>query len=252
VNWRAVEGYGTVIANAGAGLPVALGRPVQRIDHGGKRLKVETAGGAITADAVIVTVPTRLLAEEMMRFTPELAGKTEAAAGLPLGLADKLFLSLSHAEEFEIEFRLFGRTDRSGGTGVYHFRPFGRPQIEAYFGGSLAAELEKGGDAALHDFALSELAGVLGSDFRRRVAPARTHRWGADPFARGSYSYALPGKADSRAVLAAPIDDRIFFAGEACSPNDFSTAHGAYQSGLAAADQAIAVRRGRLPLPART
>jgi monoamine oxidase len=84
------------------------------------------------------------------------------------------------------------------------------------------------------------------------VAPARTHRWGADPFARGSYSYALPGKADGRAVLAAPIDDRIFFAGEACSPNDFSTAHGAYQSGLAAADQAIAVRRGRLPLPART
>src|SRR3984893_16192394 len=51
------------------------------------------------------------------------------------------------------ESRLFGRTDRSG-TGVYHFRPFGRPQIEAYFGGPLAAELEAAGEAAFADFGL--------------------------------------------------------------------------------------------------
>src|SRR5260370_32520863 len=44
------------------------------------------------------------------------------------------------AAEFDKESRLFGRTDRSG-TGVYHFRPFGRPQIEAYFGAPLPAEL---------------------------------------------------------------------------------------------------------------
>ena len=62
------------------------------------------------------------------------------------------------------------------------------------------------------------------------------HRWGADPFARGSYSYALPGMADCRAALAAPVDDRLFFAGEACSPGDFSTAHGGFHTGVAAAD----------------
>ena len=65
----------------------------------------------------------------------------------------------------------------------------------------------------------------------------------ADPFARGSYSYALPGKAECRAVLAAPVDDRLFFAGEACSRNDYSTAHGGYLTGVAAAEQVIAVRR---------
>jgi monoamine oxidase len=159
----------------------------------------------------------------------------------PLGLADKLFLSLEGAQEFETDSRLFGRTDRTC-TGAYHFRPFGRPIIEAYFGGTCAAELEAGGEGAFHDFARAELAGLLGSDFVRRVKPLRMHSWGADPYARGSYSYALPGKADARALLAAPVEDCIFFAGEACSRHDYSTAHGAYLTGIAAAEQVLAAR----------
>jgi monoamine oxidase len=122
-------------------------------------------------------------------------------------------------------------------------RPFGRAQIEAYFGGRLAAELEAAGDFAFTDFAIGELVGLLGSNFSRRVKPLNLHRWGVDPFSRGSYSYALPGKADCRAELAAPVDDRLFFAGEACSRNDYSTAHGAYLTGVAAAEGAIAARQ---------
>ena len=140
--------------------------------------------------------------------------------------------------------RKHGRTDRSR-TGVYHFRPFGRPQIEAYFGGLLAAELEAAGEAAFADFAVTELVGLLGNDFARRVKPLGLHRWGSDPFARGSYSYALPGQAECRGALAAAVDDRLFFAGEACSRHDYSTAHGAYLTGIAAAEQAIAARPGR-------
>ncbi len=87
------------------------------------------------------------------------------------------------------------------------------------------------------------ICGFFGSAFARRVKPLHLHRWGSDPFARGSYSYALPGKADSRAALAAPVDDRLFFAGEACSRDHYSTAHGAWLTGTAAADQAIAARR---------
>jgi monoamine oxidase len=241
VNWRVVEGYGTVIAAHGRSLPVVLGCPVQVIHHGGRRLRVETTYGSITADAAIVTVPSALIAEESILFRPHLPQKTQAARGLPLGLADKLFLSLSHAEEFQKESRLFGRTDRSE-TGVYHFRPFGRSQIEAYFGGHLAAELEASDDVEFVDFAVGELVALLGSNFARRVKPLRLQRWGADPFSRGSYSYALPGKVDCRAELAAPVDDRLFFAGEACSRSDYSTAHGAYVSGLAAAEAVIAAR----------
>ena len=119
---------------------------VQRIDHRAKRLRIETAKGAIEADQAIVTIPSTLLAEERPVYAGA-AGKTEAAAGLPLGLADKLFLSLEDAEEFENDTRLFGRIDRAG-TGAYHFRPFGRPQIEVYFGGRLASALEAGGEGA--------------------------------------------------------------------------------------------------------
>jgi monoamine oxidase len=239
VNWRIVEGYGAAIAACAADLPVVLGCPVRLIDHGGRRLRVETADGTITADAAIITLPSSLIADEQLRFAPALPEKTAAAAALPLGLADKLFLSLSDSQEFDKDSRLFGRTDRSR-IGAYHFRPFGRPQIEAYFGGPLAAELEAGGERAFLDFAVAELVGQLGSDFARRVKPLGLHAWGADPFSRGSYSYALPGKADCRSALAAPVDDRLFFAGEACSRGDYSTAHGAYLTGVAAAEAAIA------------
>jgi monoamine oxidase len=115
--------------------------------------------------------------------------------------------------------------------------------IECYFGGSNARALEAAGEGAFFDFAVSELCGILGSDFTQRLKPLHIHLWGADPFARGAYSYAVPGKADCRAVLAAAVDNRLFFAGEACSKNDYSTAHGAYRTGIAAAEQVIAARK---------
>jgi monoamine oxidase len=241
VNWRVVEGYGTTIAACGEGLPAVLGCPVNRINHHEKRLKVETSQGVVAADQVIVTLPTTLLAENPGLFSPGLPQKTEAAQGLPLGLADKLFLTLTDPEEFEKDSRMFGATDRTA-TATYHFRPFGRPQIEAYFGGRLARELEAGGERAFFDFALSQLTSLLGSAFRDRVNLIRIHGWSSDPYSRGSYSYARPGMADCRTKLAVPVDDRLFFAGEACSQHDFSTAHGGWITGVAAAEQALSAR----------
>jgi monoamine oxidase len=242
INWRVVEGYGTLISAHGAKLPATLDCPVSEIDHSGKRLKIATSKGAIAADQAIITVPSAILAAEHVRFIPALPGKVEAAHGLPLGHDDKLFMSLDGAEEFPVSARLFAHTDRTATAG-YHIRPFGWPLIEAYFGGACAAALEAHGEPAFFDFAVAELAGVLGSDFRKRVKPVRVHRWGADPYALGAYSFALPGYADRRAALAEPVDDRLFFAGEACSPHDFSTAHGGYLTGIAAAEGVIAARR---------
>jgi monoamine oxidase len=241
VNYRAFKGYGALIADYGADLPQRRDCPVAAIDHGGRRLRIETRQGAIAADRAIVTVPSAVLAAERIAFTPALPDKISAARGLPLGLADKLFLSLDGADALEKETRLFGRTDRKG-TGGYHVRPFGRPLIEGYFAGGLAAELEAGGDGAFFDFAVSELVGLFGSDFARRLKPITVHRWAHDPYALGSYSFALPGFADCRQTLAAPVDNRLFFAGEACSAHDFSTAHGGYFTGVAAAEQVISLR----------
>ena len=53
----------------------------------------------------------------------------------------------------------------------------------------------------------------------------------------GAYSHALPGHAAARADLAHPFEQRRFFAGEATHVHDYSTAHGAYDSGVRAAEE---------------
>jgi monoamine oxidase len=239
-NWRVSEGYGTAISRAGKKLPIVLECPVQSIDHSGKKLRIETTQGSLSASKVIVTVPTRLIADQTIRFTPELTGKTEAARGLPLGLADKTFLSLNNAERFPKESRLFGKV-HSLGAANYHIRPFGLPVIEAYFGGKLARELEDAGEGAFGAFAIDEIASLVGNEIKPKLKALTESHWSRDLFARGSYSYALPAHADARARLAEPVDGRLFFGGEACSPKYFSTAHGAYESGVEAANQVFAV-----------
>ena len=243
VNWRVAKGYGALISACGEALATELDCTVRAIDHRGKRLRIDTAKGVIAADQVIVTIPSALIAAERILFTPALPDKTEAAHGLPLGLADKLFVSLQGAEEFDHDTRVFGRTDRAA-TAIYQFRPLGRPMIEVYFGGRFAAELEAGGEPAFFDCAVSELVGLFGSAFAARIKPIAVHRWGADPLSLGSYSFASPGFADDRPKLAAPVDDRLFFAGEACSVHDFSTAHGGWHTGVSAAEQVIVARGG--------
>ena len=238
VNWRVVEGYGHLIASSGAALDVTLDCAVTRIDHGGPRIRVETNRGAIDCDQAIVTIPSSCLAVGAIGFFPDLPDKLQAASRLPLGLNSKLFLSLDGAEDFDKDSRIFGATDRVA-TAAYHMRPFGRPQIEGYFGGSLARDLEASGEGAFFEFARDQLVRLLGHDFARRIRPLVLHRWGADPFSLGAYSYAVPGHTRDRAELAAPVDGRIHFAGEACSERDFSTAHGAYRTGAAAAKAVV-------------
>jgi len=239
VNWRARDGYGAAIAALGAEAPVVVDCEVRRIDHGGRALRLETSKGPLTARAVIVTLPTPAISEGRLAFTPDLPDHRDAAAGLPLGLADKAFLRLAEPEAFPVEDHLFGRIDRTE-TGSYHLRPFGRPYIEAYLGGRLARQLEGEGPGAMAAFAIEELVALLGSDIRAALAPIAETAWAADPFALGAYSHACPGSAGARARLAQPAEGRIFFAGEATSPHAFSTAHGAWETGERAADEAMA------------
>ena len=239
VNWRITEGYGRLMAAMAADLDIVLDCPASLIEHTEALVRIATPRGDLRARAVIVTVPTDVLCAGALEFRPALPGKMEAASMLPLGLADKLYLRLDDADEFPKDSHLYCALDTAR-TGSYHVRPFGRPLIEVYFGGRFARELEDGGEGAFASFAIGQLASLLGDTIRKRLHPIAATAWARDPFARGSYSHARPGHADARAVLAAPVDARLFFAGEACSVHDFSTAHGAYRSGLAAADEVIA------------
>jgi len=242
VNWRVRGGYGAVFAEIARGLNVRYGCEVRAIDHNGAALAVETTQGKIRARAVIVTLPSDVIAETPDLFRPALPAKTSAAADLPLGLADKIFIELLEPNAFAEDSRAFGDIGRRA-TGAYHFRPQGKPLIEGFFGGECAEALERAGEGGAWDFARGELIGLFGADIAERLRPLRFYGWRTDRFARGAYSYAKPGKVASRLALAAPVENRIFFAGEACSPSAFSTAHGAYQTGRRAV-QALVTRPG--------
>ena len=239
INWRVPRGYGALVAAYGAHCPLALNCVVTLIDHSAERVRIETSRGTLEAGKVIVTVPTNLIADETIRFSPALPEKVDAARGLPLGVDDKLVLALDEPEALPKDGNLRGATMRSS-MGTYHLRPFGQACIEGFFGGRFALQLEEAGNGAMAAQAIDEIAGFLGNDFRRKLKPLAESRWSHDPFARGSYSHALPGHAGKRAVLAAPVDGRLFFAGEATSPNFFSTAHGARDSGERAAGEVMA------------
>jgi monoamine oxidase len=239
INWRLPDGYGALIAAYGAPCPVALNTEVTVIDHSGARIRIETSRGTLSAAKVIVCVPTNLIANENIRFTPPLPIKVEAAAGLPLGADNKVMLALSDAEKWPSDIGLRGAAMRTG-VGSFHLRPSGRPCIAGFFGGSFARKLEDAGEGALAAQSIDEIVALLGSDIRSKLTPLAESRWGHDRFAQGAYSAAKPGHADARAVLAAPVDGRLFFAGEATSPNFFSTAHGARESGERAAKEVLA------------
>jgi monoamine oxidase len=238
INWRVREGNGRLFAALAEDLPIAFDAAATRIEHHGSRIRIATKRGTVSAARVIVTVPTAAIAGEDLVFDPPLPDKVAAASGLPLGLANKLFLAfdgtLPDGDPGDGELFVVGSTRRRE-TMNYQVRPAGRPRIHCFFGGRFAARLEQGGIAAMAAFAADELAGLFGSAIRRQVRPLAASFWRQDRYARGSYSYAQPGHADDRARLAAPVDDRLFFAGEATSPDFFSTAHGAYETGTAAA-----------------
>jgi monoamine oxidase len=149
-------------------------------------------------------------------------------------------LELHGNHGLEPETHLLG-DPQNAETGSYYIRPLGRPVVEGFFGGNGAVVIERAGLVEAFAFALDQLASLLGSNIRRHLRPLAASSWCRTDWIGGSYSHALPGHAGARAVLARPVGDRLFFAGEATHQSDFSTAHGAWESGLRAADQVAAV-----------
>jgi monoamine oxidase len=245
-DWPIVEGYGALVARYGSGLPVSLATPATRIARVGGGVAVETPDGAVRGRAAIVAVSTAVLANGSIAFDPPLpVAKQEAIHNLPLGCADKIALQIdgnpfgmapmSHAT---------GRSDTVR-TGNYQFFPFGQPLVIGYVGGSFARELESAGEGAMAAFAVDELVDIFGGDVRRRVVKSAVTTWGCDPYIGGGYSAARPGHAHRRLDLAAPVNGTLYFAGEACSIDNFATCHGAYLTGVAAAHAAADALRRR-------
>ena len=239
------EGYGALVARYGADLPVALATPVSAIDWGGRRIRLATPAGTVEAAAVVLTVSTGVLAAEAIRFDPPLPEwKRQAIEAVPMGRADWVILAFDRnvfGTAGDVSALLWAPTARTMG---FQIRPHGRDVALGFLGGSLCGELERAGPAAMVDFALERLKAMFGGGIGRHLAASLTSAWASDPHVRGGYSAARPGRAHLRGALAAPVEDRLFFAGEATDPTFFTTVHGAYRSGMRAARQVVqAVRR---------
>jgi monoamine oxidase len=239
-NWRAPAGYGSLIAaNLPRPIDLRFSAPVESIELDSRTVILETPIGAVRARAVILTVPTTVLAGDMIMLPRALEPWRHAAARLPLGRNEKLFLEIVGDSPFMPETRVLGNP-RDRHTGVYYIRPFGWPVIECFLGDEGAQMVEEMGPAAGFTHAIDQLVGLFGSAVSRSLRPLIASSWSRMTYVGGAYSHALPGHAPRREELARPFDQRLFFAGEATHVHDYSTAHGAYDSGVRAAEEAIA------------
>jgi monoamine oxidase len=236
-NWPLREGYGTLLTRFGADIDVELNSAVQAIDWSGPRVRLETAKGTVTADRALLTVSTGILAAGDIRFTPDLPDwKHEAIAALPMGNYNHICLAFDRD--------VFGADAPSGFTTdvvddvpiSLTIRPFGFDYVYGVTGGRFADWLERAGQQDSIDYLEKKLQAVFGSDVTRHVTANIVTAWRGDPWVKGAYSAAQPGQAHQRSKLAEPLDERLFFAGEATSKEFFSTAHGAYLTGIAAVD----------------
>ena len=235
-------GMGNFAAQFAEGLDIRLATPVTAIDlTDADQITVITDQGPLTARAVIVTAPVTVLAAGKITFTPQLpAAYQQAFADLPFGLVDKLGIAFSSdvlgatPPNTVITRHLDANLDAFA---MALAGLAGQPMMNLFFADDLAHELEAGGQAAQEAFAREFLADTYGADAAKAMERTIIHPWGTDPWTMGSYSAAKVGKAGARATLAQPIEDRLYFAGEAVSTYAHSSLHGAYLTGQQAALQ---------------
>jgi monoamine oxidase len=238
-NWRLQAGYGALIAASfPAGVELCLNTCVEAIKLDARRLLLRTPSGDLRPRAVILTVSTDILAGGAIALPPALDPWREAARFLPLGRDEKLFLQITGDSPFAPESHVIG-DPHDPATGSYNIRPFGRNVIGCFLGGAGARLAEAQGERAAFARAIDQLAALFGNAVRGCLQPLLASDWAGTPSIGGAYSHALPGYAGMRQILARPFDHRLFFAGEATHATDFSTAHGAYESGVRAAEEAI-------------
>ena len=231
------SGYGRLVQRYGGDVAVTLSTVAQRIDWSGQGVNVVSDKGQIVADAVIVTVPIGVLQTGRLVFSPALpATHRHAVEGLGMGAYTKIALRFDSEDGFGMGPNSTLVSRRVGFLVLFSMWPHGEKVVVAHLGGDHAREAVALGEAGAAALMLDELAEALGPQVRAAYRGARLAGWWADPFAHGSYSIARPGHADARAVLAEPVGERIFFAGEALAGKAAMTVGGATLSGMKAGD----------------
>jgi monoamine oxidase len=243
---------------ARAGVDVRLEATVREIGWERGAVNVESrtkAGGATTlrARGAVITVPVGVLQQRdgavPLAFAPALpAAKLSVIRGLEMGHAVRVTLAFRTPFWEEIaggRYRdaSFFRCEAGAFVAYWTQVPLRGRTIVAWAGGPRAAALAGIPEEERIALARDGFGELLG---QRDVARAEfedgvTHDWSADPFARGAYSYVATGAGAARAALAVPLEDTLFFAGEATAAGgQGGTVSGAFETGIRAAREAAA------------
>ncbi|HWX85436.1 MAG TPA: FAD-dependent oxidoreductase [Xanthobacteraceae bacterium] len=243
------QGFGALLAALAEGVTVQLSTPVKSIDSR-RALLVETAKGTLTARAAIVTVSTNIIASGRIQFSPELPHRSIDAFGrLSLGSYDHVALELNgNPLGLDSDDLVFEKSADSH-TAAMLANVSGTRLCLIDVGGAFGRDLSAHGEAAMIDSATQWLAGLYGTEIKKAVGRSHATRWNADAFTLGAASAAVPGGQLARRILMEPVNDAIWFAGEAAHETLWGTVGGAWDSGERAAE-AVLRRMGVLKTPA--
>ncbi len=238
-----IGGFDKVPEHLARNLNIEYGTAVRKIEYDGPRVRVHTDNkGTLEADRVVVTVSLGVLQAGRIAFSPELpATKQDAIGRVGMGTFNCIGMRFRKAFWPEQVHAIAHGTDLWGNYPVFInlMKYTGEPILLAYVPSRFENALEGQSDAEVVDGAVAVLRRMYGQDVPEPTRSART-RWGANPFAHGAYSYNRLGQLpNDRDTLAAPVADRVFFAGEACSKARYGSVEGAYLTGITAADRLL-------------
>lgn len=258
---RSRGGYDQIIdrmeRELGPDVEVRLSTEVRRVewerDHTILTLHHDGKTSTQSAPRVIVTVPLSILQDEAITFEPVIPAVTEACQNLQMGHVVKLLLGFTNpfwtdpglaplraSAPNAPPLNFVHDPDASFPT-WWTMAPSNAPILVAWAGGPKAVELSGRSLDSLVDVALKNLSSLLELDqelIRAKLIAAHHHDWSSDPWSRGAYSFTGVNGERARESLNRPIEDTIFFAGEALSEQN-GTVEGALQSGRRAAEQIL-------------
>ncbi|CAN1229382.1 Polyamine oxidase 2 [Linum perenne] len=232
-----VRGYIPVINTLAKGLDIRLGHRVQNIVRRHNGVKVTTENGmTFVADAAVIAVPLGVLKSKMITFEPKLPDwKENAIDDLGVGIENKIVLHFDNVFWPNVEFLgVVADTSYSCSYFLNLHKATGHPVLVYMPAGQLARDIEKMSDEAAANFAVLQLKRIL-PDASPPIQHLVSH-WGTDINSLGSYSYDIVGKPhDLYERLRVPVDN-LFFAGEATSVSFPGSVHGAFSTGMMAAE----------------
>jgi monoamine oxidase len=210
----------------------------------------------IRAHSAVITIPAALLRAKSVRFLPELPEKDRALEKLGPAQVFKVvlqfresfwrsekFLSARGLDNEHLSASLnFIHTEHEGVPVWWTSLPFVDRTLTAWAGGPkaetlLAEDMPTRINKTLA--ALSNSFGVKRSILDDLLEFSWFHDWQDDPFSRAAYTYVRVGGMGAADALARPVEQTLFFAGEATDLGQMGTVAGALRSGKRAAEQLL-------------